>query len=117
MTDPILERDQLDAALEFAAAIAREYLQRVRDEHVLSPGAEVAIERWSDPMPEQGDGTLTALKELGDRGRGAATQSSGPRFFHFVMGVARPRRWPRIGSTPPTTRSRSHGYPPRSRPG
>jgi hypothetical protein len=59
--DPLSEHDQLDAALELAAMTARRYLERVGDELVLNPDTEAAIERWSDPMPEHGAGTLTAL--------------------------------------------------------
>ena len=51
---------------------------------------EVAIERWSDPMPEEGDGTLAALSELAERGRQTAMRSIWPRFFHFVMGGGTP---------------------------
>ncbi len=88
--DPFIERDQLDAALEVAATMARSYLERIGTERVLSPDTEDAIGRWSDPMPEEGVGTLTALMELGERAREAATRSSGPRFFHFVMGGGTP---------------------------
>jgi len=77
---------ELDAALEFAALEARRYLQGLSEEPVVPPGAEAAIERWSDPMPEDGHGALEALAELAARGRDAAMRSSGPRFFHFVMG-------------------------------
>jgi glutamate/tyrosine decarboxylase-like PLP-dependent enzyme len=90
VADPLAERDQLDAALGLAATRAREYLQGVRDDRVLSPDAELAIERWSDPLPEAGDGTLAAVRELADRARETATRSSGPRFFHFVMGGGTP---------------------------
>jgi glutamate/tyrosine decarboxylase-like PLP-dependent enzyme len=90
VADPLAERDQLDAALELAAVRAREYLRGVANEHVLRPDTEVAIERWTDPMPEEGDGTLAALRELADRARETATRSSGPRFFHFVMGGGTP---------------------------
>jgi glutamate/tyrosine decarboxylase-like PLP-dependent enzyme len=41
-------------------------------------------------MPEEGAGTLAALTELADRARETATRSSGPRFFHFVMGGGTP---------------------------
>ena len=41
-------------------------------------------------MPEQGEGTLAAVRELAARGQQAATRSSGPRFFHFVMGGGTP---------------------------
>ena len=90
MPDPLDERDQLDAALEVAAELARSYLEGIGEERVLSPDAEAAIGRWSDPMPERGVGTLSALTELGERARDAATRSSGPRFFHFVMGGTTP---------------------------
>ncbi len=90
MADPLAERDQLDAALELAAASARRYLEGVRDEHVLPPGTEAAIGRWSDPMPERGEGTTAALTELAERAQATATRSSGPRFFHFVMGGGTP---------------------------
>jgi len=88
--DPLCERDQLDAALQLAAETARGYLEHIGDEPVLGADAEAAIARWNDPMPEEGVGTLTALTELGERARDAATRSSGPRFFHFVMGGGTP---------------------------
>ena len=90
MPDPLAERDQLDAGLELAARIGRSYLESIGDERVLNPDTELAIGRWSDPMPQEGVGTLSALTELGDRAREAATRSSGPRFFHFVMGGGTP---------------------------
>ena len=90
MPDPFGERDQLDAALELAAAMAQDYLKQIGDERVLSPDAEAAMGRWSDPMPEEGVGALRTLTELGERAREAATRSSGPRFFHFVMGGGTP---------------------------
>ncbi|MGH2981616.1 MAG: pyridoxal phosphate-dependent decarboxylase family protein, partial [Solirubrobacterales bacterium] len=90
MADPLSEKEQLDGALELAAAEARRYLEGIDSSVVLDPGAEETIRAWSDPMPEHGDGALAAVAELGERGRRAATRSSGPRFFHFVMGGGTP---------------------------
>ncbi len=90
MADPLADRDTLAAALQLAADEARQHVERLSDDHVLAPGTELAIQRWSDPMPEQGSGTLAALAELSDRARETATRSSGPRFFHFVMGGGTP---------------------------
>jgi glutamate/tyrosine decarboxylase-like PLP-dependent enzyme len=90
MADPLHERDQLDAALELAGATARAYLERIGDERVLSRNTDAIIGRWRDPMPEEGVGALAALAELGERARATATRSSGPRFFHFVMGGGTP---------------------------
>jgi glutamate/tyrosine decarboxylase-like PLP-dependent enzyme len=90
VADPLLDRGELDAALEFAAKAAREYVGGLGAEHVLRPGSEALIGQWSDPMPESGDGALPALAELAERATAAATRSSGPRFFHFVMGGGTP---------------------------
>ncbi len=90
MTDPLSEKSLLNEALDAAADGAREYLERIGDEPVLRPGAEDAIRAWEDPMPEHGDGTMAAVRELIARGEEAATRSSGPRFFHFVMGGGTP---------------------------
>src|SRR5215204_6772178 len=88
--DPLDERDQLTAALSVAAEEARVYLADLDSRAVLGPGAEELVHRWPDPMPEEGDGTLAALRELAARGQQAATRSAGPRFFHFVMGGGTP---------------------------
>lgn len=90
MGDPLLDRDALDAALELASREARRYLDGIDGERVMPTGAEAALERWQDPMPEQGDGAVAALTELAGRGSAAAARSSGPRFFHFVMGGGTP---------------------------
>jgi glutamate/tyrosine decarboxylase-like PLP-dependent enzyme len=90
MADPLAEKEQLTEALELAATEARRYLEDIDSEPVLRPGSEEAIRSWNDPMPERGDGTLAAVAELAARGQRAATRSSGPRFFHFVMGGGTP---------------------------
>lgn len=90
MGDPLLDRDTLDAALKLASGEARRYLEEIDEERVMPVGADGALERWDDPMPEQGDGALAALTELAARGRDVAVRSSGPRFFHFVMGGGTP---------------------------
>jgi glutamate/tyrosine decarboxylase-like PLP-dependent enzyme len=88
--DPLGERDQLNAALTVAAKEARAYLADIDSRAVLDPGTEEIIHGWSDPMPEEGDGSLAAVRELAQRGQRAVTRSSGPRFFHFVMGGGTP---------------------------
>ena len=90
MADPLSERDELGAALATAAAAAERYLADLDTHAVLEAGTEEAIRRWPDPMPEDGDGTVAAIEELAVRGERAATRSSGPRFFHFVMGGGTP---------------------------
>jgi glutamate/tyrosine decarboxylase-like PLP-dependent enzyme len=90
VTDPLSERGRLTEALEVAADATRRYFADLSSHAVLDPAVEGAVRGWSDPMPEQGDGTLAAVSELAARGQQAATRSSGPRFFHFVMGGGTP---------------------------
>ena len=90
VSDPLNERDEVAEALATAAEEAQRYLRGIDSQAVLDRGVEEAIHGWSDPMPEEGDGTLAAVRELAARGQEAATRSSGPRFFHFVMGGGTP---------------------------
>jgi glutamate/tyrosine decarboxylase-like PLP-dependent enzyme len=90
VSDPLDERDQMTAALSVAADEARSYLADLDSRAIVDPGAEEVIHSWSDPMPEEGDGSLAAVGELAARGQRTATRSSGPRFFHFVMGGGTP---------------------------
>jgi glutamate/tyrosine decarboxylase-like PLP-dependent enzyme len=88
--DPLNERGELDAALEYVSTEARRYLAELDEARVLDPAAADAAVVWEAAMPETGSGTMPALAELAARGEAAATRSSGPRFFHFVMGGGTP---------------------------
>ncbi len=77
VADPLLDRDALDGALELASREARRYLDGIADQHVMLPGTEAAVELWSDPMPEAGDGALAALTELTERARQTARARAG----------------------------------------
>jgi glutamate/tyrosine decarboxylase-like PLP-dependent enzyme len=90
MSDPVGARGEVEAALELAAREAAAYLRDIDAAYVLKPGSEEAVRSWRSPLPEDGEGTLAAVAELARRGREAATRSSGPRFFHFVMGGGTP---------------------------
>ncbi len=90
MTDPLELRGELREALELAAREATSYAEALPGEPVLRPGAEQALEGWEPELPERGDGALVTLRELISRAEESATRSSGPRFFHFVMGGTTP---------------------------
>jgi glutamate/tyrosine decarboxylase-like PLP-dependent enzyme len=57
---------------------------------VLEPGTEGRLAPLEAPLPDTGVGAPEAVGELARLGRAAATRSSGPRFFHFVMGGSTP---------------------------
>ena len=90
MTDPLLLRDELDQALAYAVREATRYLGELDESPVLAAGASDAADALAGALPEDGDGALAALTELVEQGLGAATRSSGPRFFHFVTGGVTP---------------------------
>jgi glutamate/tyrosine decarboxylase-like PLP-dependent enzyme len=90
VTDPLLLRGELDQALAYAVREATRYLGELDESPVLPAGAPDAADALAGALPEDGDGALAALTELVEYGLGAATRSSGPRFFHFVTGGVTP---------------------------
>lgn len=90
MSDPLALRTEIQDAVALAAREASTYLAGLEEDLVLSPEAESTIQDWADPMPEEGVGALAAIGELAARGNATATRSSGPRFFHFVVGGTTP---------------------------
>jgi glutamate/tyrosine decarboxylase-like PLP-dependent enzyme len=90
VADPLDLRDELDRALELAAGEAREYVSEIDTDRVLDWDAVGTLTEWGGPLPDDGAGAPTALAELAERSRAAAARSSGPRFFHFVVGGTTP---------------------------
>jgi glutamate/tyrosine decarboxylase-like PLP-dependent enzyme len=90
MSDPLERKDELERALELAAAEARVFLAGLGGDHVQPRGSLEAIGELGGELPRRGEGALAAITQLGRLGREAATRSSGPRFFHFVIGGATP---------------------------
>jgi glutamate/tyrosine decarboxylase-like PLP-dependent enzyme len=89
--DPLEDRESLNALLAKVYETAREYMARV-DNLPAGGGArcdEAAAEFGGD-LPENGSGSLLTINQLLTQGLEAATNSSGPRFFHFVTGGSTP---------------------------
>jgi len=83
-------RDELRGVLEEVLRESLDYLGRLDGLPVRAPGLEAAEARFDGALPEVGVGAAAALRELLDDAFEAATASSGPRFFHFVMGGVTP---------------------------
>src|SRR5215210_7667049 len=64
VSDPLELRTELDAALDLAAAEAKEYLRDIGDAPVLDHASAEDLAGWSPAFPEEGDGALAALEEL-----------------------------------------------------
>ena len=82
------------AALGLVAEAAGPYLDGLAERPVHDRAMDVLLDELDGPLPERGDGSPAAVGRLVRVGTAAATHSSGPRFFHFVVG----------GSTPAATR-------------
>ena len=90
MSDPLQAKPDLDAVVELLAAEARAYLSTVDDRPVREPGADAALKAFEGDLPSEGDGSLAPLRTLFEHGVEAATHSTGPRFYHFVIGGVTP---------------------------
>jgi glutamate/tyrosine decarboxylase-like PLP-dependent enzyme len=86
VSDPLHDHDQLPSALGLVAREAEAYLAAV-DEALVRPSGQPVLD---DALPEKGIGSLAALQQLATAGDEGATRSTGPRFFHFVMGGVTP---------------------------
>lgn len=66
------------------------YLEGLDDRMVVGPRADEALASFDTRCPESGEGSMEVLHQLLAEGIDAATHSSGPRFFHFVIGGVTP---------------------------
>jgi len=87
VADPILDRYALDDCLRLVAREAADYLAGV-DEALVRPAG--APDGLGGSLPDEGVGSVAALRTLIDAAGVGATRSAGPRFFHFVMGGGTP---------------------------
>ena len=90
MADPLQQPADGAAALERVAGAAQAYLDSLATEPVRLARSDEAAEAFDGALPEEGLGTLAALDQLIEGGLDAHVRSSGPRFFHWVMGGATP---------------------------
>jgi glutamate/tyrosine decarboxylase-like PLP-dependent enzyme len=87
--DPLHEDVREDSALEFVSARAREYL-------ALLPGLDAyATEKLPElseafPLPERGLGSRQSVRALWDLCSRYAANTTGPRYFDFVIGGVSP---------------------------
>ena len=76
-------------ALHAAAAAAERYLSGLDSDLVRRRGADAAAMSLRATFPEDGDGALVAIDDL-VRASDGALRTSGPRFFHWVVGGTTP---------------------------
>jgi glutamate/tyrosine decarboxylase-like PLP-dependent enzyme len=84
------DRAEVGEVLDLVAREARAYVESVDDRLLRTSDADERALKLSIPLPERGAGALAALQELLEDGLPASVSSSGPRFFHYVIGGATP---------------------------
>jgi glutamate/tyrosine decarboxylase-like PLP-dependent enzyme len=89
MPDPLSTPQDGFPALELVLKYARGYLADL-DGLVRKPTADEAAHAFAADFPEEGEGTLAAVAQLLELGADAHIRSSGPRFFHWVIGGCTP---------------------------
>src|SRR4051794_34265625 len=72
--------------LDLVAGAAPGYLDSLAARPVADPAARALLDDLGGPLPEEGLGAVESVSELLRIGTAAATHSSGPRFFHLVVG-------------------------------
>jgi glutamate/tyrosine decarboxylase-like PLP-dependent enzyme len=88
--DPLKEQDETLPALRQVVDAAGPYLDRLPRRLVYDRAAEPLLGELGGPLPEEGAGTRAAVERLLEVGTATSTASSGPRFFHFVIGGSTP---------------------------
>ncbi|QKW35374.1 aspartate aminotransferase family protein [Actinomadura sp. NAK00032] len=90
MSDPLDERDRAGGPLAVVAREAGPYLDGLAARPVHDRSMDALLDELDGPLPAAGDGAVAAVERLVRVGTAAATHSSGPRFFHFVVGGSTP---------------------------
>src|SRR4051794_29765717 len=90
MSDPLDERDMAARPLGLVAEAAGPYLDGLAERPVHDRAMDVLLDELDGPLPDRGDGSPAAVERLVRVGTATATHSSGPRFFHFVVGGSTP---------------------------
>ena len=83
-------RQEIDDVLELVVGEARTYIKSLDDRPLRDEKAEAFADAFEASLPEEGVGALAAVRELLDDGLPASVASSGPRFFHYVIGGVTP---------------------------
>jgi glutamate/tyrosine decarboxylase-like PLP-dependent enzyme len=90
MPDPIEDLDTATEPLDVVHGAAAAYMSSLADRKVRDGAALSRLKELRGALPIYGVGGRDAIAQLVEIGTAAATLSSGPRFFHFVIGGSTP---------------------------
>jgi glutamate/tyrosine decarboxylase-like PLP-dependent enzyme len=90
MSDPLHDINAYDQMLDLLGREAERYLAELPEAPLRTPTADASADGFQTPFLEDGKGAIDALQTLLNEGMDAHVRSSGPRFFHFVVGGVTP---------------------------
>jgi glutamate/tyrosine decarboxylase-like PLP-dependent enzyme len=90
MKPSLPHREELAEVMELVAREAAAYFEGLDERAVRMPNVEDAAKVLDLPLSETGEGAGRTLRMLLDKGLDASVTSTGPRFFHFVVGGTTP---------------------------
>ncbi len=90
MADPLNDAAAAAPVLAQVTAAAGGYLDSLADRPVLDHDAGKLLAGLGGPLPADGSGAVDTIDRLLEIGTAAATTSSGPRFYHLVIGGSTP---------------------------
>src|SRR5262245_13368552 len=88
--DPIAEAAGSLEPLRTVFEAAGDYLAALDSLPAVDPSAQPLLDKLDGPLPETGEGAMAVIDRLTRVGTAAATHSSGPHFYHFVIGGSTP---------------------------
>jgi glutamate/tyrosine decarboxylase-like PLP-dependent enzyme len=88
--DPLADSTAAIEPLAAVFAAAAPYLNSLDDLPAVDPAAQLLLGQLDGPFPEVGFGAGAAIDRLIRVGTATATHSSGPKFYHFVIGGSTP---------------------------
>lgn len=83
-------REEINEIIEYIFTEAKEYLKEVDSLNVRQSNIKPLLKEFETELPQIGQGGLATMKKLIEKGLPTTVASSGPRFFHFVVGGVTP---------------------------
>jgi glutamate/tyrosine decarboxylase-like PLP-dependent enzyme len=88
--DPLAQLADQTPTLALAHTAALAYLEGLLGAPIHTVSAEARMAALAGPLPDEGRGSLAAIRDLIDHALPEANRTSGPRMFHFVTGGVTP---------------------------
>lgn len=83
-------KEEIEEIINYISEESKKYIEALDSMNVRQKGFSEVLSEFDIPFPESGEGGIATLSKLINPGLRATVASSGPRFFHFVVGGVTP---------------------------